>query len=65
MKVNLILLILLFTASAFGQTYSSMFDQKITLAQWNDEAKTNIRLLPKYGYASKTENQKKTDKELN
>lgn len=64
MKNNLILAFILFSASAFGQTYSSMFDQKITLSQWNEEAKTNIRLLPKYGYATKTETQKKADEEF-
>ena len=27
----------------------------MTSEQWNEEAKTNIRLLPKYGHVTKTE----------
>jgi len=38
--------------------------QQLTLDQWNEQAKTNIRLLPKYGYAIKTEDQKKADQEF-
>jgi tetratricopeptide (TPR) repeat protein len=33
----------------------------MTLDQWNEEAKTNIRCLPKYGYAEKTAGQLETD----
>jgi len=39
-------------------------DKKMTPEQWNDEAKTNIRLLPKYGHVNKTEGQKASDKEF-
>ncbi len=40
------------------------FGQQITSDEWNEQAKTNIRLLPKYGYISKTEGEKKADKEF-
>jgi Tfp pilus assembly protein PilF len=33
----------------------------MTLDQWNEEAKTNIRCLPKYGYAEKTAGQLEAD----
>jgi len=56
MKQILTSIILLFTSSVIGQ--------QMTLEQWNEDAKTNIRLLPKYGYAQKTEAQKKLDKEF-
>ena len=42
----------------------SAFSQQITYSQWKEEAKTNIRLLPKYGNAQKTKEQKKLDEEL-
>ncbi|MES2389587.1 MAG: hypothetical protein V4543_16400 [Bacteroidota bacterium] len=38
--------------------------QQITYAEWQEEAKTNIRLLPKYGNAVKTPGQKEADEEL-
>jgi Tfp pilus assembly protein PilF len=44
----------LYTATTFGQ--------QMTLDQWNEQAKTNIRLQPEYGYAVKTEDQKNADK---
>ena len=50
--------------TTFGQKYSDVMDKKMTSEQWNEEAKTNIRLLPKYGYAIKTEGQKASDKEF-
>lgn len=40
------------------------WSQQITPAQWDEEAKTNIRLLPKYGTAEKTEAQKQSDAEF-
>lgn len=40
------------------------FGQQMTLTQWNEEAKSNIRLLPKYGHAQKTEGQKRSDREF-
>jgi tetratricopeptide (TPR) repeat protein len=51
---------------AFVFTFFSfaLVGQQMTLKQWDEEAKTNIRLLPKYGYAQKTEGQKKSDQEF-
>lgn len=34
----------------------------MSLDQWNKEAQTNIRLIPKYGHAKKTELQQQSDK---
>ncbi len=53
-KLALILLLTTITVSA----------QQMTLTQWNEEAKTNIRLLPKYGNAEKTPTQKQADEEF-
>ena len=38
--------------------------QQMTSSQWEEEVKTNIRLMPKYGHFPKNENQKKSDKEF-
>jgi len=56
MRTVLALAISFFALTAFGQ--------QMTLEQWNEEAKTNIRLLPKYGYAEKTEAQQESDQEF-
>ena len=57
MKSILTLLITtLLTLTAFGQSMTS--------AQWEEEEKNNIRLLPKYGLVEKTEAQKKSDQEF-
>ena len=48
----------------FAFLLSTTFGQQITLEQWDEEAKTNIRLLPKYGQAQKTEAQKEADQEF-
>lgn len=56
MKQILTSIILLLTSTVSGQ--------QMTLEQWNEEAKTNIRLLPEYGHIQKTERQKQTDKEF-
>ncbi len=56
MKQVLTLMSLFFTSMVLGQ--------QMTIQQWNEEAKTNIRLLPKYGHAQKTEAQKQSDKEF-
>lgn len=56
MKQILSSIILLLTSTVSGQ--------QMTLEQWNEEAKTNIRLLPEYGHIQKTERQKQTDKEF-
>jgi Tfp pilus assembly protein PilF len=45
--------ILLFSLTGYGQ--------QLTLDQWNEQAKTNIRLLPKYGHVAKTDEQKRLD----
>ena len=37
---------------------------QMTLEEWNRQAETNIRLLPKYGNAEKTEDEKKADKDF-
>jgi tetratricopeptide (TPR) repeat protein len=38
--------------------------QQMSLPKWEEEEKTNIRLLPKYGYKKKTEAQKNSDREF-
>ncbi len=43
---------------------STSFAQQMNSDQWNEEAKTNIRLLPKYGHAIKSEGQKESDRLL-
>jgi Tfp pilus assembly protein PilF len=58
MKITPLLVISL---SLYSLTVSA---QQLTLDQWNEQAKTNIRLLPKYGYAVKTDDQKKADQEF-
>jgi len=40
------------------------FAQQISLEEWNQQAKTNIRLLPKYGLVPKTKEQKEADESL-
>jgi tetratricopeptide (TPR) repeat protein len=56
MRIILTLIISFFTLTTFGQ--------QMTSEQWEEEAKTNIRLLPKYGHVEKTEAQKKSDQEF-
>lgn len=53
MKQILTLLITLFTLTAIGQ--------QMTLKEWEELSKTDIRLLPKYGHQQKTEHQKQSD----
>ncbi len=62
MKKTLTIVISLFSLIIFGQRYSDVINTKMTSEQWNEEAKTNIRLLPKYGNVEKTEGQKTADK---
>ncbi|WP_028980839.1 tetratricopeptide repeat protein [Sporocytophaga myxococcoides] len=38
--------------------------QQISLEEWNQQAKTNIRLLPRYGLVPKTKEQKEADESL-
>ncbi|MDF2456469.1 MAG: hypothetical protein K0R51_2462 [Cytophagaceae bacterium] len=53
MKTILFLLLTVLSLSAFAQ--------QMTLAEWNREAETNIRLLPKYGLVQKTPEQLEAD----
>ena len=55
---------MLLSLTSFGQRYSDVMNKKMTSEQWNEEAKTNIRLLPKYGYVSKTDAQKNSDRDF-
>ena len=64
MRKILTITITLLSLTTFGQKYSDVMDKKMTSEQWNEEAKTNIRLLPKYGHVTKTEGQKASDKEF-
>ncbi len=64
MKKILTLAITLFSLTTFGQKVSEVMGQQMTSEKWDEEAKTNIRLLPKYGYAQKTEAQKQSDQEF-
>lgn len=64
MKRILTLAITLLTLTTFGQKVSEVMGQQMTSEKWDDEAKTNIRLLPKYGHVQKTEAQKKSDQEF-
>jgi Tfp pilus assembly protein PilF len=43
---------------------STVVAQLMTLNQWNEEAKTNIRCLPKYGHVEKTAGQLEIDTEF-
>ena len=56
MKNILTLVITFFALTTFGQ--------QMTSEQWDEEAKTNIRLLPKYGHIPKTEEQQKLDQKF-
>jgi tetratricopeptide (TPR) repeat protein len=64
MKKITTLIITLYSLTTFGQKYSDVVQEKMTLEKWSEEAKTNIRLFPKYGYFQKTEAQKKSDQEF-
>ena len=54
--MNRIIAIIIFTLFAL-----TSFGQQMTLDEWNEQAKTNIRLLPEYGHAQKTEDEKAAD----
>jgi len=56
MRQILTLAILLFTITTYGQQMNS--------DEWEKQAKTNIRLLPKYGHKPKTDEQKKLDQKF-
>jgi tetratricopeptide (TPR) repeat protein len=51
----------LLTICLFMLSSSSVVAQQMTLNQWNEEAKTNIRCLPKYGHVEKTTAQLEAD----
>ncbi len=44
----------------FALATSTVVAQPMTINQWNEEAKTNIRCLPKYGHVEKTAGQRPT-----
>jgi tetratricopeptide (TPR) repeat protein len=54
-------ILILFVAILFS---NSLQAQKTTYSEWKEEAKTDIALLPKYGGAEKTNDQKKADSVL-
>lgn len=56
MKNLITLIITLFSFALFGQ--------QLTIEEWNIEAKTNKRLLPRYGNKTKTEQEKIADQEF-
>ena len=41
-----------------------VFGQQTPLHAWNEEAKTNMRLLPKYGYREKSPAQRQADRDF-
>ena len=61
---HLIFAITLFSLTTFGQKYSDVWTLKWLPNDGMKKAKTNIRLLPKYGHIIKTEGQKAADKEF-
>ena len=64
MKNLLTIAVILISLTTFGQKYSDVMEQKMTSEKWNEEANTNIRLLPKYGHIPKTDAQKKSDRDF-
>ncbi len=64
MKHILTLTITLFALTAFGQKYSDMITTKMTSDEWDKQAETNKRLLPRYGHLPKTDEEKKADQEF-
>ncbi len=55
-KYIAVIIVLVCSLAAYGQ--------QMTLSEWNEEAQTNIRLLPKYGHMPKNEGQKNADKKF-
>jgi tetratricopeptide (TPR) repeat protein len=64
MKITLLLLLVLISSPLYGQRYSEIMNSMMTAERWENESKTNIALLPKYGYKVKTDEQKKSDQEF-
>ena len=56
MKRILFLFTYLFTITSFGQ--------QLTSTEWDEQAKSNIRLLPKYGHRQKTKEEKMADEKF-
>ncbi|MGX5691427.1 tetratricopeptide repeat protein [Arcticibacter tournemirensis] len=56
MRCTIIIFLLAISTISFGQA--------ISYSAWKEEAKSNIRLLPQYGGAEKTQEQKSADQEL-
>lgn len=44
--------------------FSFTVSAQMTIEEWDRQAETNIRLLPKYGNAEKTPEQKKSDEDF-
>lgn len=59
----LVILIFLTSLNSFGQNAIENKDE-MTIEKWNEESKTDIRLLPKYGNVKKSEKQLKADEEF-
>jgi tetratricopeptide (TPR) repeat protein len=51
----------LLVITLFNLFSSALAGQNMTLVQWNEESKTNIRLLPKYGHVQKSAGQLDAD----
>ena len=64
MKIILTLTITLVSFTIFGQNAGETKEQTMTLEKWNEESKTNIRLLPKYGHVRKNDAQRRSDEEF-
>lgn len=64
MKTILMLAITCFARTTSAQTINEPMGQQMTPETWEEEAKTDIRLLPKYGHVRKTEDQKQADQEF-
>src|SRR5579862_6939652 len=47
--------------SLFISLSSTVFAQQMTLTEWNEQAKTDIRYWPKYGHAEKSTGQLEAD----
>ncbi len=56
MKMTITIILILFTITTFGQ--------QISTKDWEEQSKTDVRLLPKYGNVQKTEEQKQSDEDL-
>lgn len=56
MKKTFTIILALFTITTFGQ--------QMTSKDWEEQSKTNIRLLPEYGHVQKTDEQKQSDEDF-